>query len=141
MKVWVIKGRVLHTIKTGNHAFTEIEEKSGLGSPTVSKYLRELEREGLIIVELDRFTRKPRYKLNESRIDEINKLINVYLESEAKEFKEKIEIARNIIPEKEKIKLASYFITVDEEKRKQIEKMLEELLKEERSEMKETVFS
>lgn len=98
----VIKGKILHTIKQGIHAFTEIEEKSRLGSPTVSKYLRELEREGLIVVELDKLTRKPRYKLNESRIEEINNLIEKYIDSEEEQILRSYSAIQGYNPERAK---------------------------------------
>jgi len=105
----ITKGRILYVIKNGKSFFTEIEEETGASSATLGRYLRELEKDGLIISVLDRSTgrARPRYKLNESRMDEINKLINVYIESEKKELIEKLKFAMHHIrfTEEEKKKI------------------------------------
>ncbi|MEM2030970.1 MAG: winged helix-turn-helix domain-containing protein, partial [Archaeoglobaceae archaeon] len=80
----ITKGRILYVIKNGKSFFTEIEEETGASSATLGRYLRELEKDGLIISVLDRSTgrARPRYKLNEAKMNEINKLIEAYLKSE-----------------------------------------------------------
>ncbi|MEM0503330.1 MAG: winged helix-turn-helix domain-containing protein [Archaeoglobaceae archaeon] len=103
----ITKGRILYVIKNGKSFFTEIEEETGASSATLGRYLRELEKDGLIISILDRSTgrARPRYKLNESRMDEINKLIEAYLKSEEEQLEKSFlalaksnpEKARNVI--------------------------------------------
>jgi len=114
----ITKGRILYVIKNGKSFFTEIEEETGASSATLGRYLRELEKDGLIISVLDRSTgrARPRYKLNESRMDEINKLINAYLESEKKEFKKNMEFVM-------------HYIDFTEEEKKEIAELVEKLKK------------
>ncbi|MEM0265784.1 MAG: helix-turn-helix domain-containing protein [Archaeoglobaceae archaeon] len=114
----VSKGRILLAIKNGKNFFNEIELETKASPTLINRTLAELEREGLIFVELDRSTgrRRPRYKLNESRMDEINKLINAYLEHEKKELKEKME-------------RAMHYIEFTEEEKKEIAELVEKLKK------------
>ncbi|MDW7990479.1 MAG: helix-turn-helix domain-containing protein, partial [Archaeoglobaceae archaeon] len=89
----ISKGRILHAIKNGARFFNEIEFATKASPTLINRNLAELEKEGLIAVELDRSTgrRRPRYKLNEAKKEEIEKLINSYIEYEKREVKEKIE--------------------------------------------------
>ena len=112
----MMKGRILYAIKEGARFFTEIQEKANVSPSTLSKYLRELERDGLLVVELDRNRRKPFYRLNEERKNEIKRLINVYVSNEVKETKEKLTFV-------------SKLPTLDEEDRKMIEELIKKLEK------------
>ncbi|MDW7990480.1 MAG: winged helix-turn-helix domain-containing protein [Archaeoglobaceae archaeon] len=107
----ISKGKILLAIKSGARFFSEIEELSGVSSGIIGKHLRELEKEGLIVVELDQKRRRPRYKLNEAKRDEIEEVIKNYLEYEKKEVKEKL-------------KLLLKYATLTEEERKVIEVFL-----------------
>ena len=114
----VSKGRILLAMREGAKFFTEIEKKSRVSSAILGKYLKDLEREGLITVIWDRSSgrMRPIYKLNESRMDEINKLINAYLEHEKKELKEKMEFVM-------------HYIDFTEEEKKEIAELVEKLKK------------
>lgn len=106
----VVIGRILLEIKKGQNYFRALE-LSGIPPSTLSRYIPLMERDGLILVDVDPQTRRRILKLNESRMDEINKLINAYLESEKKEFKEKIEF------------VVHYIDFTEEEKKEIIEKL------------------
>ncbi len=109
-----MKGRILNAIKDGARFFTEIHEKASVSPSTLSKYLRELERDGLIIVELDRNKRKPFYRLNEERRDEIERLINAYVS--------------NVVEETKKgLSFVSKLPTLTDEDRKKIEELIKKL--------------
>ncbi|RLF64467.1 MAG: hypothetical protein DRN30_05475 [Thermoplasmata archaeon] len=110
----VMKGRILNAISNGARFFTEIQRKADVSPSTLSKYLRELEHDGLLVVELDRNKRKPFYRLNEERKDEIDRLINVYVSSEIKEAKEKLSFV-------------SKLPTLTDEDRKKIEELIKKL--------------
>ncbi|MDW7990501.1 MAG: helix-turn-helix domain-containing protein, partial [Archaeoglobaceae archaeon] len=105
-------------IKNGATFFNEIEMATKASPTLINRNLAELEKEGLIVVELDRSTgrRRPRYKLNEAKKDEIEKLIQAYLEYEKREAKEKLKIVSN-------------YITLTEEEKKVIEGFLKKLEK------------
>ncbi|MCS7119578.1 MAG: hypothetical protein NZ894_05990, partial [Archaeoglobaceae archaeon] len=103
----ISKGRILHAIKNGARFFNEIEFATKASPTLINRNLAELEKEGLIAVELDRSTgrRRPRYKLNEAKKEEIEKLINSYIEYEKREVKEKIEFILKLMTLEEKREL------------------------------------
>jgi len=121
-------GKLLYFLKEKKEArYSELLKALGLSSAGLTKILDKLVSKNLVLREL-KLDRSVYYRLNESRMDEINKLLRSYLEHEKKEVEEKMQVIKQVIPEKERIRMASYFIAVDEEKRKRIEKMLEEIL-------------
>ncbi|MEM4566569.1 MAG: hypothetical protein QXD49_08245 [Archaeoglobaceae archaeon] len=111
-----IKGKILVAIKRGKKHFKEIVDETKFSANTITKYTRELEKDGLIIIELDRNLMKLVYKLNKAKMDEINKLINAYLEHEKKELKEKMEFVM-------------HYIEFTEEEKKEIAELMEKLKK------------
>ncbi|MEM2030759.1 MAG: helix-turn-helix domain-containing protein [Archaeoglobaceae archaeon] len=101
----IIAGKILYAIKNGAKYFREIERITNLSSTTITKYTHDLEEEGLLILKSDKDRRKIVYRLNESRMDEINKLIEAYLKSEEEQLEKSFltlaksdpEKARNVI--------------------------------------------
>ncbi|MEM0303153.1 MAG: winged helix-turn-helix transcriptional regulator [Archaeoglobaceae archaeon] len=100
-----IKGKILRAIQGGKKHFKEILDETKFSANTITKYTRELERDGLIIIEFDRNIMKLVYKLNKAKTDEINKLIEAYLKSEEEQLEKSFialaksdpEKARNVI--------------------------------------------
>ena len=85
-----IMGKILFAIKNGAKFYTEIEQESSVSPTTLSKYLREMEREGLIICEFDKRKKRAYYTLNPNRLNEIEKLIIAYLTKEVETIKRKL---------------------------------------------------
>ena len=112
----VIAGKILYAIKNGARTFKDLELRTKLATNTITKYTYELAREGLLFFKSNRDRRKVIYELNESRIDEINKLIEAYLEYKKKELKENMEFAM-------------HYIDFTEEEKKEIAELVEKLKK------------
>jgi len=85
-----IMGRILFAIKNGAKFYTEIERESGVSPTTLSKYLREMEREGLIHCELDKRKKRVYYMLNSNRMTEIDRLIQAYVNKEVEVIEKKL---------------------------------------------------
>jgi len=83
-------GRILFAIKNGAKFYTEIERESGVSPTTLSKYLREMEREGLIHCELDKRKKRVYYMLNSNRMTEIDRLIQAYVNKEVEVIEKKL---------------------------------------------------
>ncbi|MEM4292147.1 MAG: winged helix-turn-helix domain-containing protein [Archaeoglobaceae archaeon] len=117
----ISKGRILFAIREGAKYFTEIEKFTKASPNLVSKILEELEKEGLIIPELDRSSGRRRvyYKLNEGKEDEINRLISLYLQYEKQEVKRGLK----------EMELVMHYIDFTEEEKKEIAELVEKLKK------------
>jgi predicted transcriptional regulator len=85
-----IMGKILFAIKNGAKFYTEIERESGVSPTTLSKYLREMEREGLIHCELDKRKKRVYYMLNSNRMTEIDRLIQAYVNKEVEVIEKKL---------------------------------------------------
>jgi len=87
-----IMGKILFAIKNGARFYTEIEKESNVSPVTLSKYLREMEQEGLIRCELDKRKKRVYYVLNPDRSREIEELIREYLNKEFESIAKKLTI-------------------------------------------------
>ncbi|MDW7990481.1 MAG: hypothetical protein RMH75_07485 [Archaeoglobaceae archaeon] len=106
-----IMGKILYEIKHGANYFRALEMR-GLAPTTLTRYIPLLERDGLIFINTK--SKKKLLKLNEARREEIEKLIQAYLEYEKREAKEKLKIVLN-------------YIKLTEEEKKVIEGFLKKL--------------
>jgi len=109
-------GKLLYFLKEKKEGrYSELLKALGLSSAGLTKILDKLVSKDLVLREL-RPDRSVYYRLNESRMDEINKLINAYLEHEKKELKEKMEFVM-------------HYIDFTDEEKKEVAELVEKLKK------------
>ncbi|MCS7119577.1 MAG: hypothetical protein NZ894_05985, partial [Archaeoglobaceae archaeon] len=97
-----IMGKILYEIKHGANYFRALEMR-GLAPTTLTRYIPLLERDGLIFINTK--SKKKLLKLNEARREEIERLINSYIEYEKREAKKKLKLLLDMTPIEEKKKL------------------------------------
>ncbi|MEM2191966.1 MAG: hypothetical protein QW540_11130 [Archaeoglobaceae archaeon] len=79
-------GKILFAIKAGQNYFNVLKDAVTINPSAYKKAEMELERRGLITANHDRNTRRILITLNDERIDEIDALIDDYINYIEKEF-------------------------------------------------------
>jgi len=96
-----VVGRILYEIKNGANYFRLLELR-GIVPSTLARYIPLMEKEGLISVDFDPKTKKKIIKLNEARIEEINSLIEKYIDSEEEQILRSYSAIQGYNPERAK---------------------------------------